>query len=83
LSVVAVIMGSVYGRYYKPVVMICCYTGVQPCPVEQGDPVIATSCAITLTVYCEYLLVDNSFENFSLTSLVVVIIAIRRLVKMI
>ena len=42
--------------------MICCCTGVQPCPVEQGEPKIATSCAITLAAHCQYLLADSSFD---------------------
>jgi len=48
-------IGSVCGRYYKPVVMICCCTAVQQCPVgqeEQDELVIATSYAITLAVHC-------------------------------
>ena len=49
-------MTSLYGRYYKPVVMVCCCTGVQQCAVgldEQVEPdelVIATSFAITSVV---------------------------------
>ena len=58
-------MGSVYGRYYKPVVMLCCSTGVQQCPVgpdEQGEPVTATSCTITLAVHCQCLLANSCFD---------------------
>jgi len=45
--------GSVCGRYYKPVVMVCCCTGTQQCLDERVKPdelVIATSFAITSAV---------------------------------